>query len=38
MSERAGSKHTVVVNWGSHVVMLSEQETVADILIEATKK
>ncbi|AJD45825.1 alpha/beta hydrolase [Rhizobium sp. SEMIA 4085] len=37
MAERAGSKHTVVVEGASHVVMTSKPQVVADLIEEAAQ-
>lgn len=37
MAERASSKHTVVVEGASHVVMVSQPQAVADLIEEAAK-
>jgi pimeloyl-ACP methyl ester carboxylesterase len=37
MAERAGSKHTVVVDGASHVVMTSKPQVVADLIEEAAQ-
>jgi pimeloyl-ACP methyl ester carboxylesterase len=37
MAERAGSKHTVVVDGASHVVMVSQPQAVADLIEEAAQ-
>lgn len=37
MAERAGSKRTIVVEGGSHVVMVSQPKVVADLIEEAAK-
>ncbi|TDR85229.1 alpha/beta fold hydrolase [Enterovirga rhinocerotis] len=37
MAERAGSRRTVVVKGGSHVVMVSQPKTVADVIEEAAR-
>lgn len=37
MAERAGSKHTIVVEGASHVVMVSKPEVVADLIKEAAR-
>lgn len=37
MAERAGSKHTVVVEGASHVVMVSKPQVVADLIEEAAQ-
>ncbi|KSV62281.1 alpha/beta hydrolase [Sinorhizobium sp. GW3] len=37
MAERAGSKHTVVIEGASHVVMVSQPQAVADVIEEAAK-
>lgn len=37
MAERAGSKHTVVVEGASHVVMVSQPQAVAELIEEAAK-
>ncbi|MBW6424263.1 alpha/beta hydrolase [Rhizobium sp. XQZ8] len=37
MAERAGSKHTVVVEGASHVVMVSQPQAVANLIEEAAK-
>lgn len=37
MADRAGSRHTVVVDGASHVVMVSKPEVVADLIDEAAK-
>ncbi|PKR87431.1 alpha/beta hydrolase [Pleomorphomonas diazotrophica] len=37
MADRAGSKHTVVVDGASHVVMVSKPQVVADLIDEAAK-
>lgn len=37
MARRAGSKRTMVVEGASHVVMVSQQKIVADLIEEASK-
>ncbi|MBD9628449.1 alpha/beta hydrolase [Ensifer sp. ENS06] len=37
MAERAASKHTVVIEGASHVVMVSQPQAVADVIEEAAK-
>ncbi|MBD9529934.1 alpha/beta fold hydrolase [Paracoccus sp. PAR01] len=37
MAERAGSKRTVVVEGASHVVMVSQPQAVADLIVEAAQ-
>ncbi len=37
MAERAASKHTVVIQGASHVVMVSQPQAVADVIEEAAK-
>lgn len=37
MAERAGSKHTVVIEGASHVVMVSQPQAVADLIHEAAQ-
>ncbi|MGV1755241.1 alpha/beta fold hydrolase, partial [Agrobacterium sp. CG674] len=37
MAERASSKHTVVVEGASHVVMVSQPQAVADLIEEAAQ-
>ncbi|CAH0343291.1 alpha/beta hydrolase [Rhizobium sp. CECT 9324] len=37
MAERASSKHTVVLNGASHVVMVSQPQAVADLIEEAAQ-
>ncbi|MDP2781356.1 alpha/beta fold hydrolase [Devosia sp.] len=37
MAERAGSRHTVVVEGASHVVMVSQPQAVADLIEEAAQ-
>lgn len=37
MAERAGSKRTIVVPGGSHVVMVSQPQVVADLIVEAAR-
>lgn len=37
MTERAGSRHTVVVEGASHVVMVSQPQAVADLIEEAAQ-
>jgi pimeloyl-ACP methyl ester carboxylesterase len=37
MAERAGSKHTIVVKGGSHVVMVSHPQVVVDLIEEAAQ-
>lgn len=37
MADRAGSRHTVVIEGASHVVMVSHPEAVADLIDEAAK-
>jgi pimeloyl-ACP methyl ester carboxylesterase len=37
MAQRAGSQRTVVVEWASHVVMISKPKIVADVIENAAQ-